>query len=85
MVNAKLGIIVKFVLFAGFGTNLVANPISTIDFTERGSSEFLDGAFFQQIDPQATGTGVLDPFLTIQGNGSERGYNTDARSKTATI
>jgi len=26
---------------------------------------------------QPTGTGVIDPFLTIQQNGHERGYNTD--------
>jgi len=58
---------------------LFADPISTIDLTEKGSAGFIDGAFFLQIDPQATGTGVLNPFLTIQGKGSEKGYNTEAR------
>lgn len=56
-----------------------SDPVPTVDLSERGGAGFIDGAFFQQIDPQATGTGVLNPFLTIQGNGRERGYNTDAR------
>jgi hypothetical protein len=33
----------------------------------------------EQIDPQSTGTGVIDPFLRIQGSGNEQGYNTDTK------
>ena len=33
-------------------------------------------AIFQFTQPQPTGTGVIDPFLRIQANGTEQGYNT---------
>ena len=54
-----------------------------IDLTTAGSSGsalgVIGGTFLvQQIDPQSTGTGVIDPFLRIQANGNEGGYNTDA-------
>ena len=38
--------------------------------------------FYQGVSPTATGTGLLNPFLRIQGNGNaaiEQGYNTDFR------
>ena len=31
----------------------------------------------EQIDPQSTGTGVIDSFLRVQANGSASGFNTD--------
>src|SRR5712691_8532502 len=33
-------------------------------------------AIFEFTQPQPTGTGYIDPFLRIQANGSEQGYNT---------
>ena len=33
-------------------------------------------AIFQFTEQQPTGTGVIDPFLTIQAEGTEQGYNT---------
>ncbi|HEX8898904.1 MAG TPA: hypothetical protein VF751_09420, partial [Chthoniobacterales bacterium] len=30
----------------------------------------------QFTQPQPTGTGVIDPFLRVQANGTEQGYNT---------
>jgi len=36
----------------------------------------LNGGFVFAIDPQSTGTGVIDPFLREQNNGSEQGINT---------
>jgi len=36
-----------------------------------------NGAVFQSTNTQPTGTGVIDPFLTIQRTGTEQGYNTD--------
>lgn len=33
-------------------------------------------AIFQFTQPQPTGTGVIDPFLRVQANGTEQGYNT---------
>ena len=38
----------------------------------------INGAIFQRFDPEtSTGTGVIEPFLRIQGKGIEEGYNTD--------
>jgi hypothetical protein len=67
-------------LIAASGT---ASADTIIDLTTAGSSgtgtAIIGGGFqVQQIDPQSTGTGVINPFLRIQGNGSEGGYNTDA-------
>lgn len=50
-----------------------------LDLTTRGATGELGGAIFYQIDPQPTGTGVVDPFLRLQNKGSESGYNTDGR------
>ena len=50
-----------------------------LDLTTTGSSGTINGAtFYQSSQNVATGTGVFDPFLRIQRNGSEAGYNTDA-------
>jgi len=71
------------------GAVLAAAPVGVsastiIDLTTAGSSNGLGtaaaigGTFLvQQIDPQSTGTGVIDSFLRVQSNGAERGYNTD--------
>ena len=38
----------------------------------------INGAIFQRFDPEtSTGTGVIEPFLRIQGKGVEEGYNMD--------
>jgi len=38
-----------------------------------------DGSIYQINDPQtSTGTGVINPFLTLQADGSEQGYNSNA-------
>jgi hypothetical protein len=44
-----------------------------------GNNLFAQGAIFQQISPQPTGTGYIDSFVRVQRKGSEQGYNTDAR------
>ena len=38
----------------------------------------VNGALFYTTDDQSTGTGVIEPFLRIQDNGTEDGHNTDA-------
>jgi len=41
------------------------------------ASADLGGTFrIEQISPQSTGTGVIDPFVRIQANTNEQGYNT---------
>ncbi len=48
------------------------------DLTTVGSTALVQGARFYAVNPQPTGTGVIDPFLRIQQNTTEHGYNTDA-------
>jgi len=50
-----------------------------LDLTSNNASGFVNGGFFQETSPQPTGTGVIDPFLRLQANGTEQGYNTSAR------
>jgi hypothetical protein len=44
-----------------------------------GGTQTINGAVFTTTDNQSTGTGVIDSFVRIQQNGTEQGYNTDAR------
>lgn len=44
-----------------------------------GPSLFTNFAIFQELSPQPTGTGYVDPFLRLQADGHEEGYNTSAR------
>ena len=54
---------------------------SVCDLTTDGSScgPIFNGAVFQEVSPQPTGTGYVDPFLRLQHTGVEEGYNTSAR------
>lgn len=45
-----------------------------LDLDSDGSGT-INGAIFQTNDDHPTGTGVYNPFLTIQNNGWEQGYN----------
>jgi hypothetical protein len=47
--------------------------------TSPGAVVTANGAIFAQTDVQPTGTGVIDPFLTIQRTGTEQGFNTDGK------
>lgn len=49
-----------------------------VDLTTAGAEGWANGAQFTQDNFElATGTGVFEPFVRIQRNGSEAGYNTD--------
>lgn len=50
----------------------------TIDLTSAGADGSINGAYFVQIDPQSTGTGVIDSFEEIFGAGVIEAYNTTA-------
>jgi hypothetical protein len=51
-----------------------------LDLTTAGSSGYIGGAYFEQADPQSTGSGVIDPFVRLSTNADiSQGYNTDAR------
>jgi hypothetical protein len=42
---------------------------------DKNTSGTANGALFEQVRIRPAGTGVFEPFLTIQGNGDEQGYN----------
>jgi hypothetical protein len=48
------------------------------DLTTAGSSATVNGALFQTTTLQTTGTGVIEPFLRLQGTGTESGLNSDS-------
>src|SRR4051794_30738452 len=58
-------------------------PATILDLTAAGSSGTIQvntggpNAIFSTSIQQPTGTGVIQPFVRIQGNGTESGYNTD--------
>jgi len=41
-----------------------------------GDSGTINGAMFDWVSSQSTGTGVITPFLRVQADGTEQGYNT---------
>ncbi len=57
----------------------IAGPTSPLDLSTAGTSGYINGAYFEQINPQSTGTGVLQPFLRIgpADDGIESGYNSN--------
>ena len=78
--RALFAAIVIFPSIAAFATEL--------DLSGSATSGFLAGAvggtaFFSEISTHPAGTGVFDPFLTINSQGNskiERGYNTDGHT-----
>ena len=57
-----------------------AAPVAAAVFSllTEGSEVQVNGAYFQSYTPKlASGTGIFDPFLRVQGNGAEKGYNTN--------
>ena len=67
-------------LMLGLTPLLITNASATsLDLTVAGNDGFVNGAYFIQIDPQSTGTGVIDPFVRIQNTGTEEGYNASVR------
>jgi hypothetical protein len=47
-----------------------------VDLTHTGGSGVVNGGRFETNDFRSAGTGVIDPFVRIQANGNESGYNT---------
>src|SRR5262245_43830094 len=50
-----------------------------IDVTHPLTSTQVNGAIFETIDFGGAGTGNLQPFVRMQKNGTEQGYNTSGR------
>jgi len=59
-----------------------AVPATMVDLSTVGAHGAVNGAIFQQVPQQPTGTGVIHSFVRIQPGGNTavgQGYNTDAR------
>jgi hypothetical protein len=50
--------------------------VTIVDLSEGNTSGTINGALFTTPNQQPTGTGVIDPFLRLQGRGTEQGFNT---------
>lgn len=62
-----------------FASNLQAAPILAVDLTQQDSGTIADSSntlTFEFDQQQPSGTGELKPFVRIQKNGTEQGYNT---------
>ncbi len=64
-----------------FGLPSHSQATFTVDLTFANAKDDTNangtGALFFQQAPQSTGTGFIDPFLRLQANKTESGYNTD--------
>jgi hypothetical protein len=73
--------LVSTVLIVCWGLAGVASAVIVdLAANDSGTATALTGqlTYFERYDPEpATGTGVFEPFLRVQGNGVEKGYNTD--------
>lgn len=56
-----------------------ASPARGADLTTRGAAVTIQSAIFSQGDAGTGGTAAYEPFLRIQANGGEQGFNTDFR------
>lgn len=65
------------------GFAVSAHAATILDLTCAGCSDSANGVIYQQVASQSTGTGIIDPFLRVQANGTEQGYNTDLATQTA--
>ena len=58
----------------------LGDEISVVGTTDRIVNPLGDGADFSTVDNKPTGTGVFQPFLTLQKNPIEQGYNTSGNA-----
>ena len=74
MITKKLSSIATLIAAASvFGSvNVRATVVDLIN----GDSGTINGATFQFMQQQPTGTGVIQPFLRVQNDPAEQGYNT---------
>lgn len=61
-------------------------PAAVLDLTTPNAIGSANGAYFREYHtPFSTGTGTVEPFVRIQGGGTERGYNTDGAHEFETV
>jgi len=67
-----------FVLCLALATPAFANLVDlTVDTSGTVDANIGGPTTFERFNDPSTGTGVFEPFVRIQGNGIEKGYNTD--------
>lgn len=73
----RIGLLIVSALGLGVGASAAA--ASVVDLTTGpGSSGEINGAVFEFALDRPAGTGVFQPFVRIEMNGTEQGYNTSA-------
>lgn len=72
----NLRMLMLLVLVLGLGASVQAAV--PLDLTVNDATGFINGGYFVQVPDQSTGTGVIQPFLLIQKNGVEEGFNSDS-------
>jgi hypothetical protein len=78
MKGKTIGSLSALLLAAGFLFASATAQASIVDLTTgANASGEIDGALFFATQQQPAGTGYIDPFLRIQEQGYEQGYNTD--------
>lgn len=76
--KTKLAPLLSCCALLAFASSAWALPVM-LDLTTAGSSGVINGATFIQGTIGPTGTGVYEPFLRLQHNGTEEGFNTSVR------
>jgi hypothetical protein len=66
-----LALAVSAIAFGGAASASAATTVNLVT-ADTGTS---NGAIYNWVDQQTTGTGVIEPFLRVQNNGTEQGYN----------
>ncbi len=64
-----------FLASLGFAAVLLSNASAVVLDLGTDGSGTINGAYFDVNRDHPTGTGVYNPFLTLQANGTEQGYN----------
>ena len=64
-----------FLASLGFAAVLLSNASAVVLDLGTSGSGTINGAYFDVNRDHPTGTGVYNPFLTVQANGTEQGYN----------
>ncbi len=71
----RLAVLLLSVVFVALGAPL--SHALPLDLTTAGASGYINDAFFQQIAPKATGTGVINSFVQVGANTNvTQAYNT---------
>jgi len=60
------------------GLSAAVQAAIPLDLTVNDATGYINNGYFVQVPDQSTGTGVIQPFLHIQKNGVESGYNSDS-------